>query len=676
MPAPTALEPATLRKLILDKHNFLRAQESSSDMPKLTWDTALEASAQLWAQKCTFSHASKDAGGHGECAGNACGQKNGENLWMSSGGSLDVEKAVEDWYNEKQDYTYADGTYQSGNCAASKVCGHYTQVVSARTSKLGCAVATGCTGAYANYVVCQYDPPGNMVGAPLFRTGTACSACPIGFDCCQAGLCVGATPPALTGPFSWDQSCAGSPKGYTLNTCEPSAHPPKYQIVTMTPEERRWVATVTLYDDSSCAGQGMRLTAQEIGTCDSKIGYPNKFTYDGTDAKAVAPGALTSSSCADATPAPAAPPATPATPAPTPKPTPSPTSPETTTPGPTTPVATTAGWELIARQNAAKKRFSGNARDTFLENENDPRNDAFMNIGALDRSSVDLQPDQDGKYHFKLIWDGDVELEWKQSNWLTDERVTGSEGISPGNIFSGHRGTKFEGLAKSSRSSAVLDGDGYGHTYWWNCVGAVDTHRDGIPGWQQKISTTFELYIYKANPAPLPPPTPPPTADPKAGWELIAQQNVDRKVFNPNTRNTYSENAGDPHNDAFMKIGELDRANPDLQPHHDGLYHFKLIWDGNVELEWKQSNWLTDTRVTGSEGISPDNIFSGHHGLKFEGLAKSSDGMAILDGDGYGHRWWFNCVGCVGKHRGGMPGWRGKISKTMKLYIFKSNALD
>jgi len=74
---------------------------------------------------------------------------------------------VQAWYDEKSDYTYA-----SMACVEGKMCGHYTQVVWAQTTQVGCAW-NRCPDFHI--LVCDYSPIGNVVGSKPYTKGNACS---------------------------------------------------------------------------------------------------------------------------------------------------------------------------------------------------------------------------------------------------------------------------------------------------------------------------------------------------------------------------------------------------------------------------------------------------------------------------------------------------------------------
>lgn len=79
-------------------------------------------------------------------------------FWGSAGANWTAADAVSSWVQEKQYYDCG-----SNACAAGQVCKHYTQVVWGSTTKAGCA-AVACDGQGGTFIVCEYDPPGNLVG--------------------------------------------------------------------------------------------------------------------------------------------------------------------------------------------------------------------------------------------------------------------------------------------------------------------------------------------------------------------------------------------------------------------------------------------------------------------------------------------------------------------------------
>jgi pathogenesis-related protein 1 len=147
-------EPDAL-KGITAAHNKARAEVG---VGPLVWDSALAAIAQAWADKCVDNSPPSGLIDHNEGRSDNYPGYVGENIYGSSNQSA-ATKAVDSWMSEKSDYNYDSNT-------CSGVCGHYTQVVWAKSTKLGCGMAH-CAGlTYGYVIVCDYSPGGNSGGKP------------------------------------------------------------------------------------------------------------------------------------------------------------------------------------------------------------------------------------------------------------------------------------------------------------------------------------------------------------------------------------------------------------------------------------------------------------------------------------------------------------------------------
>lgn len=304
-PAAAALTPEE-RRAVLEKHNELRRAEGAAGMPELVYDEEMEAQAERFAELCDFSHSSQVGGRYPVCANGACGQSHGENLYMKTGGSEAAwDAVVQAWYNEKSNYNLETR-------ACSGVCGHYTQVVWANSLRLGCGKKTGCTcdngqadcRKNMQVFLCQYDPPGNYAGAKPYKTGDICSECPMGFGCCEEGLCIG-KPPAVEyteGTYDYDQGCNDKvEEGLQLGQCYQDKLPfnPAGKV-TMRLHNNVYKPTLQWCQDAACEGCQYKYP-QDDGECQKKIGFNVKVTYRGP-ALPTKPGALESQakgSCAD-----------------------------------------------------------------------------------------------------------------------------------------------------------------------------------------------------------------------------------------------------------------------------------------------------------------------------------------------------------------------------------------
>jgi len=152
----------------LAAHNAVRCAVSPTavSMPKLDWDEKLVCVAQQYADTCPDGHNANREAMYKACGGSGYV---GENLGW---GYASISAVVNAWAAEKSNYDYASNT-----CAAGKMCGHYTQIVWAKTLRIGCARAkVSCPDWQGKYWVCNYAPGGNYVGQKPYVAGSGANA--------------------------------------------------------------------------------------------------------------------------------------------------------------------------------------------------------------------------------------------------------------------------------------------------------------------------------------------------------------------------------------------------------------------------------------------------------------------------------------------------------------------
>jgi len=126
---------------MLRAHNVVRSRVR---VPPLVWSDNLASAAQDWANHLIATHR----------FGHRPDNRYGENLYMITGATASPPEVVGSWASEARAYDLRSNT-------CSEVCGHYTQIVGAGTQAVGCAVAAN---RQQEVWVCNYDPPGNVVG--------------------------------------------------------------------------------------------------------------------------------------------------------------------------------------------------------------------------------------------------------------------------------------------------------------------------------------------------------------------------------------------------------------------------------------------------------------------------------------------------------------------------------
>ncbi|MGH0161464.1 UNVERIFIED_CONTAM: hypothetical protein FKN15_061034 [Acipenser sinensis] len=176
---------------ILDLHNKLRGQvyPTASNMEYMVWDTELERSAEAWAETCLWEHGPA-----------SLLPSIGQNLGAHWGRFRPPTFHIQAWYDEVRDYTYPYSQECDPYCpfrCSGPVCTHYTQVVWATSSRIGCAInlchnmnVWGQIWPKAIYLVCNYSPKGNWWGHAPYKNGRSCSACPPSYGGgCRDNLC-------------------------------------------------------------------------------------------------------------------------------------------------------------------------------------------------------------------------------------------------------------------------------------------------------------------------------------------------------------------------------------------------------------------------------------------------------------------------------------------------------
>ncbi|TPP64568.1 GLIPR1 protein 1 [Fasciola gigantica] len=128
----------------------LAGQPQAKSMPDLIYDQGIADKAQTWADTCTVGHDTYDA------RKTATFPSVGQNF----AGNGDFGSAFDAWFSENTNYMFDTNT-----CASTKSCGHYTQIVWAKTTHIGCAFKECPKTAqfrYGKSIVCNYGPAGNF----------------------------------------------------------------------------------------------------------------------------------------------------------------------------------------------------------------------------------------------------------------------------------------------------------------------------------------------------------------------------------------------------------------------------------------------------------------------------------------------------------------------------------
>lgn len=195
---------------IVEIHNKLRAllargeekrgrpgpQPEAADMEEMEWDPELATVAQRHADQCVFDH---------DCS--ECRSVErwgvGQNLYIYKQSlrlpAKNWRRAVTDWYDEVRLFSRKHVKPFQFSAAI----GHFSQLVWAQTSKVGCGSTSYREGKwFSTLYTCNYGPNGNFIRGEMYKSGRRCSACPSGTSCSSSypGLCSQTTAPQFSTP--------------------------------------------------------------------------------------------------------------------------------------------------------------------------------------------------------------------------------------------------------------------------------------------------------------------------------------------------------------------------------------------------------------------------------------------------------------------------------------------
>jgi len=167
---------------IVDFHNQERAmtRPPAANMLKMYWDDEIALMAQRWADACEY----RDGLTHDKQRHIPGSFYLGQN---NAAFTINFKVAFRHFSDEKFEYKYGvDYHHQMKNGRCGFMVGHYTQMVWAKSYKIGCA-ATNCGNESRTAIVCNYGPSGNEIPfSQPYIAGEQCGMCP---NHCNNGLC-------------------------------------------------------------------------------------------------------------------------------------------------------------------------------------------------------------------------------------------------------------------------------------------------------------------------------------------------------------------------------------------------------------------------------------------------------------------------------------------------------
>ncbi|CAD5227999.1 unnamed protein product [Bursaphelenchus xylophilus] len=141
--------------------NYGAKWPGAKNMYRLAYSSHLASAAQYQANNCVFEHQA---------------WRYGQNVCVVNSNSSDnvIRQCLRDWSNSNTfNWSLADEAPIFNETMGSS--GHFIQMIWAKTTHVGCGIKN-CSknNRTTTLFVCNYYPPGNCIGQPIFKSGRKC----------------------------------------------------------------------------------------------------------------------------------------------------------------------------------------------------------------------------------------------------------------------------------------------------------------------------------------------------------------------------------------------------------------------------------------------------------------------------------------------------------------------
>lgn len=190
------------RQMVMDQHNEFRNRiasgeekrsniVSAADMMALSYDLGLEFTSICHVHGCVMDHDNCRGTKQYPRAGQNLAQRHGKSTKPLKQHQVDrianlegFQSLVIGWYEsevQKDDFKDLIDNFTKFNHET----GHFTALMWAKTTHLGCARALDRSSEYefTMHLTCNYSPQGNVMRKPIFTKGPPCSKCPSNTSC-------------------------------------------------------------------------------------------------------------------------------------------------------------------------------------------------------------------------------------------------------------------------------------------------------------------------------------------------------------------------------------------------------------------------------------------------------------------------------------------------------------